>query len=653
MDTDYKVLRDMLKVQQVPLFTTDATGLFSLFLANLPDEHRQHYTCSACRRFVERYGGLVTIDSTGKQTPAVWPTPENAPPFFRPAVTALNAVIKNAQVTGVFYDSNPVWGTPVTGEWTHFAIHNPPIYRHALKTSFQEMAEKTEDHAMLGRSLADYDLATVEKLMTLLRAEQLYRGDKVQGIATWYEGVLRGQKAAHGTVKANLLWLAVATAPAGFCHVRSSMIGTVLDDLKAGLPVEVVKRNFAEKMNPTQYQRSQVAPTVGNVQQAEKLVEKLGLQQSLQRRYLGVDEIPEFVWRPQPAPVTGGVFANISTKQKSAPVTALELPVTTMTWAKFQRVVLPTAIKIEVKVESADRFAALVTAVHPDAPNILQWDNATSWYYHSGVDAEMKRRVEAAGGRHEGNEIRATLAWDSYTDLDLHCEGPGGHIYYANKRDLAGGWLDVDANGGASQTTQPVENIRWQNAPLGHYRFYVHNYKDRDRNRNPYRAELEVLGKVYSFRGVLHATDDRNELASFTYCRGVVPTVNGTPVATANGEAWGLNLNQFHPVVGIVKSPNLWGKSPAAHVGDHTFFLVAGCKDTAERKGRGFFNEMLKADLREIRKTLEAYTANTPIAGGETATACGLGFSKDGEWNVTLRVTAGAGVGLYKVDRWD
>ena len=57
-----------------PLFTTDATDLFDLFLENLPADARQHYTCRACRRFVDTYGGLVRIDENGTKTPAMWAT---------------------------------------------------------------------------------------------------------------------------------------------------------------------------------------------------------------------------------------------------------------------------------------------------------------------------------------------------------------------------------------------------------------------------------------------------------------------------------------------------------------------------------------------------------------------------------------------------
>lgn len=636
-----------------PMFTTAIDGLFDLFLAGLPAEHRQHYTCNACRQFVNRFGGLVTISEKGVATPVMWP--DVAPKLFDNSVEAMRQDIKNASVTGVFLHGQSTWGTPVTGEWHHMSVINAPVYRHSLKTPFQAMAEKAEDFGILKRSLADFSQATVEQAVTLLKTESLYRSEKCLGVAEWLLKLHQSIAAIRNTrLQDNLIWLAVATAPTGYAHVRSSMIGTLLEDIASGMDFGAVSRRFAEKMSPANYQRSQVAPTVGAVQQAERLVKKLGLQNSLQRRYMTLDEIPAFVWRPHPVKVVspGGVFAGVATKQPVAPSTAMQIPPVMMTWEKFQRTILPTATKIEVKAENAARFAALVTAVDQTAPNILQWDNGASWYYHGGVDAEMRRRVESAGGQYEGNEIRATLMWNNYTDLDLHCVTPNGyHIYYRDKQDRCGGWLDVDANGGAPQTQTPVENIRWAQAPLGNYQFYIHNYSERANGQNWYKAEIEVAGKVFAFEGMMGGTGSQIDLARFLYQRGVVPAIRGNSTVT-NGTTWNLELNQFYPVAGIVKSPNLWGDKPVQHAGDHTFFLIDGCQDTEQGKGRGFFNEHLRPDLREIRKTLEAYTANTPIAESE-APACGLGFSKDSEWNVTLRVTSGSMVATYKLDRWD
>jgi hypothetical protein len=58
-------------------------------------------------------------------------------------------------------------------------------------------------------------------------------------------------------------------------------------------------------------------------------------------------------------------------------------------WEKFKRTVLPKAQGMALKVPKQSDFGSLVTAVHADAPPILQWDSETrrnpfSWYLWLG-----------------------------------------------------------------------------------------------------------------------------------------------------------------------------------------------------------------------------------------------------------------------------
>ena len=41
----------------------------------------------------------------------------------------------------------------------------------------------------------------------------------------------------------------------------------------------------------------------------------------------------------------------------------------------------------------------------------------------------------------------------------------------------------------------------------------------------------------------------------------------------------------------------MWGENPYKKSGEHTFFLLKGCKDMTGGVGRGFFTEMLKGEL--------------------------------------------------------
>lgn len=652
------------------LYKVHVDGLWDLYLENLPEDGRFVYNCRACKNFVERYGNLVIIDDKGNVESVLWGA--YVPSYFRKAVETMNAYIKtNAKVSNVFISDVKTLGTPRTGVWTHLHVDLPRemVNNSRVKNASQLMAEKTEDFKMLLNALNEYPINVVEQAVALLQTNAMYRSDRVLGVAEWFLNVhksLQGHMAAYQ--KTNLIWKAVGEAPNGYCHVKSSMIGTLLDDILEGKSTRVIMARFEEKMNPQNYMRSQSAPTASAIEQAEKLVEKLGIADSLRRRYARFDElIDRMMWMPKEdvidipvkAPKTGGVFANVVPKDR--PVQndiSLDLPVTTMTWDKFARTILPGAQKIEAKVENPNRFMALVTEAVPGSENILQWDNPFSWYYHGGIDGEIKRRVEAAGGRYENCEIRCSLIWESYTDLDIHCITPyGERIYYGHKHGRCGGYLDVDANGGRATTTKPVENIRWagpNSAPNGHYKFIVHNYCDRNARNNPYRVELEVGGKIYTCNGYLIDTDEQDTVFEFDYRNGVVENLKcGGSVSVSGSEMWGLTVGDFVEVKGILKSPNMWDEKSGSTNGDHTFFILDGCKDVSEGAGRGFFNEILKPELREIRKTLEVYSANTPIECVDEADACGIGFNKDTEWDLVLKVTGASGTRLIKIDRFD
>ena len=417
-----------------PLFLTNVENLYDIFLAGLPEDARQHYNCHECRRFVNNYGGLVTIDEYGNTHPVMW---DFIPPeFFYSAILDVETAVLNAKVIGVFFTSERRFGVPKTGVWEHMSVelplyHRPFMYRghNKLQTAGQKMAEKKEDYKMLRNAVMKYKRSTVESAVNLLQSNSLYRSEKTLGIAEWFLDIVNmsrtGKEPYDSRKFTNILWLKVATAPAGFCHISSSMIGTLLDDIQDGMDFDTVKRRFDEKMNPTKYQRPKAAPTAQNVARAEEIVVKLGIANSLKRRFARLDEIQK-VWVPKvdvmKAPY--GVFGDIKTKEELNKPKPLIGHGTTMTWDKFQRTVLPKAKKIEVKLGyGRDSYSALVTAADPEAPPILQWDsedirNPVSWYLYSSGSyaADWNLRsgdyVEVTGIAMQPNMWR--LDWDDH-----------------------------------------------------------------------------------------------------------------------------------------------------------------------------------------------------------------------------------------------
>jgi hypothetical protein len=390
------------------LFTTAAADLYSLFLEGLPEALRQEHRCTACRRFFARYGGVVAIDAEGRSTSLLW-DPASAPANYAAAVRALTHAVSEAPVDGVFLASDAVWGTPDKGGWTHLGLEPPAVLifpPSGVKTRWQVVAEKREDYKTLVRGLEEFPVDVVQQAAALLGTEALYRSEKCLGVAEWLLGLHQRRAAARGERRReNLTWLAVATAPPGFCHVRSTMIGTLLEDLALELPFDEVKERFAAKMHPLQYQRPTAAPSAQNIARAEKIVEQLKTAGALARRFAKLADL-ETLWTPAARARAGkgeGVFSHLKPRahRKAVEVTA---PPTVMTWDKFSRTVLPDAAHIEYLVpESKESYGGMVTAANPEAPPIIQWDtlerrNPVTWYVY--VNGSLPAQWNLRTGTH-------------------------------------------------------------------------------------------------------------------------------------------------------------------------------------------------------------------------------------------------------------
>lgn len=392
---------------EVHLFETDTPDLYGLWLEGLSAADRDEHRCQACRRFLQRFGGLVRVTPEGATVPVMW-SPEGVPELYLGAVKLLAATVSQAPISGVFLSAEQAWGQAKTGEWSHLAVapgegcvHRPS----PVKSTGQEMAELRQDHAILLRGLEEFPLELVINAHSLLTSGALFRSEKCIGVAKWLME-LHERRAAEKNrrLRDNLTWLAVAGAPAGFCHVRSTMIGTLLEDLAAGMDFEAVKARFDAKMHPLQYQRPTAPPSAGNIAQAEKIVATLKSAGALERRFARLADI-EALWlprarEPRGGPRTGEVFGHLKPEETSRR-TQVEAPPVTMTWEKFARTVLPEAEAIEYWVPKTNQlYLAMVTAKNPEAPPILQWDleskrNPLSWYVYVNGSAPANWGLKA------------------------------------------------------------------------------------------------------------------------------------------------------------------------------------------------------------------------------------------------------------------
>ena len=396
-DHDYQRLRFAVSASALrdePIFTTDAepAEMWLAFMNGLPTEQREH-NCRACRHFIERFGGLVFLD--GGVRSAMWSG--DVPTFYQESFAGLLHLIKRAKVTGVFLSSGAVLGNPVTGTWQHIAAEMPRsrVYRGAKLTAGQAMAAKREDFATVSRALADWSADVIAEAVRLLKTETLARSDHFVAPMEWLLKLQVQRSEARGRERDHVLWYAIAGAPDGYCHPRSGMTGTLLDMVREGLPFGSIKAQWEEKVHPLRYQRPQAAPSRGNIAAAEKIVEKLGIGPSLERRFARLDDLQEKLWMPR-SPKTKasgpGVFSHLHPDTHA--VDPIDTPTVVMTWKKFAATALDAAEKIEIHMPGRRLpFITFGAPVHADAPPIFKWDraesrNAIAWYlWHGGSSA--------------------------------------------------------------------------------------------------------------------------------------------------------------------------------------------------------------------------------------------------------------------------
>lgn len=460
------------------LYSTNAAGdaLWERYLAAIEEPYRAENECYECRSFVRSYGALVCMLPTGALVSPVW-DPDIAPEPMRAAVAALRDAVLKAKLLGVFASSNSELGHWHTNDFTHLSVAVPPslVHNRADMTAWQAQAKYAADYRTLCGYLASADTSAIEGAALLLKSGSLPSSEKFTARVDWLlEAIRRFGKRGP---ERNLLWEMVAKAPAGWCEVRSSALGSLISDISSGLTGDSVAERWAAIVDPLKYQRAQEAPKAGTVRAAEDLVRKLGVEESLGRRYASVSDIKEWLWQTPQAWGEGkraGVFGGIKTREDKLfqSKNSHKVAGSVLTFARFYRDVLPDAKSVTLKVPSIGPFMALTTALNFYAPPILKWDragdrNPVGWYFyanptrasHWGLGATAKVLGVCKLPSMWGAGARAGLGSNKLMfvlegAMDTGCKGLGGALFpemltdqlhsvravieaYSNEHDLA------------------------------------------------------------------------------------------------------------------------------------------------------------------------------------------------------------------------
>ena len=408
--------QSVLDAQNSIVWSVDVAGeaIYEAYLSGFDTvEMRKEHTCNCCKSFLVRLGSLVYVDD-GEYKSVLWSMNiKSVPDVYRKSVLNLKQFVEaSAKINAkhAYVAAEAFVGENNKGGFDHFVVN----FKHPRRDAHQQMAQRDTNYAMLKRALGEYTIEVAQEALSLLgHGSSLYRADHYYPLIKWFVEVIKIKNEAKLVKHA-------ASAPLGYCAIRNSPVGELMSMINDKIDFNSVRARWMTILDPAHFQRAQTPPAAGNIASATALIKQLGLEASLVRKYAGMADIPKSIvlWESQKVvsapvaksarPVAAGPFDNLTPKAKSGNQATASLgsgtgmvtgrPPATMSWAKFTRVVLPTAKRIEIQ-EKPTRLVALMTSQDADAAPIVVWDlgakrNPVSWSYMNGADGEFKRRVQ-------------------------------------------------------------------------------------------------------------------------------------------------------------------------------------------------------------------------------------------------------------------
>jgi hypothetical protein len=474
----------------------------------------------------------------------------------------------------------------------------------------------------------------------------VYRGAEFRKGVAEFQKVKLAYDQMSAREKNTYLW---CNADFPFARIRNSAVGTFLTDLSEGtMSIEAAVEAFGRKTDPTNYKRPTSIITKGMVDQAMKTIQELDLEPALERRHARLSDVSvnDVLWVSNAAQakmkdgVAGLLEGEVTRKADTGKAEDILID-------DFMKDVLPKARSMELLLKNGLRknLMSITAPQHANSTPLFKWGNDFAWSYNGNITDAIREKVKKAGGNVEA-DIRVSLAWFNYDDLDLHAYLPDGtHVYFGNKKGI----LDVDMNAGWGNTREAVENLAFMRPRDGEYRVEVNQYNQRETTNVGYTLEFEFGGQLHQFTHERAAKGTVCVLI-FTVKDGQVvdwkaPTTADLKHQGQSEVVWHVQTETFIPVSTITLSPNHWDGKEIGN--KHHFFLLEGCK--VDEPIRGIYNEFLRSDLEAHRKVFEVLGNKTMVQPSFEEQLSGVGFSSTVPSQVTVRVTGEKINKLYNI----
>ena len=622
-----------MEMSEGELFVVKAENIFERYLAAFPEgsnpilKVRTEHDCNCCKQFVRRLGIVVGIK--GDKYVTVWGGLDIPQPY-KAVADAMDAYIRTCPIESVFRTDEKKYGNEYNydssnNRWEHFVGHVDK--KHCVRNPDALRGERASVFQVFQRGVKELREEDFEVVLDLIESNNLYKGQEFKPAILAFQKLLKGYKASGSS--ALYVWDNLSNPFASF---RNTAIGTLFIDLADGKELDQAVNAYEAKVSANTYKRTTSAITQKMVEQAVQTLHDLGLSGATQRRFARISDISVndvlFVDNGTRSKMKDGITALLeSSVVKAKPDLKGAEKITA---DDFLARILPGAKSVEVLVENrhSGNFVSLTGADGPE--RMFKWDNNFAWAYDGDFTDSVKQRVKAAGGNINA-DLRVSLSWFNFDDLDLHALTPYGHVYFREKMGI----LDVDMNAGSGKTRTPVENLAFNKPRNGIYKVQVHQFCQRETTDFGFAIEIECDGvlRQFSYAKALR-TNDLAPCFQFTVTNGRVTDLKSDLVeGTASQDKWGIKTETLVPATIIAFSPNYWGHNVSG--AKHLIFGLQGCQNPTAV--RGIFNEYLRSEFEKHRKVFEVLGAKTKCKPTDDQIS-GVGFTAARGDSVTIVV---------------
>jgi hypothetical protein len=655
-----EVQRQFNRIKDRELFRVqvDKDLLWETYLKSFPEgtnpiyKERTEYDCSSCRQFIRTAGDMVSVIDGNIES--IWDI--NIGDYHQVVADALSSLVKSCPIENKFLHIENAVGTSknyqllesgTTLTWDHFYIQLPKRLVTDGVSLGTELSDFKSTKDVMFRSFNEINIEAIETVLDLIAQNSLYRGEEHKfAVESFKRLKIKFDELSNDKEKDIFCWSQINSIPQSVSKIRNTVIGTLLVDLSEGKDLEHSVSSFEAKVAPTNYKRPSALITKSMIESAKNKIEELGLTSALGRRFATLEDITInnilFADREARKRIEN-IFDELSSKVADK-VNSLD-KIEEVSIEQFISKILPKADSLEVMFENnhSNNLVSLIAPIDLTAKNMFKWPNNFSWSYTGELTDSIKERVKKQGGKVEG-DLRCSLSWFNYDDLDLHMIEPGGYeIHFSNKgkNSPSGGTLDVDMNAGSGATRDAVENIVYSNKNKmeeGIYYLQVNNYCKRESVDVGFDVEVEFDGITYTYTYLKPVRDKETiTVAEIQFSRKngfkIYKSLSASQTTQTVKEVWGIPTQSFHKVSVVMFSPNFWDEKSVGN--KHYFFMLDRCLN--DGKARGFFNEFLNEELNVHRKVLEIVGAKMKT-DESTNQLSGLGFSSTQRNTLLCRV---------------